>query len=114
MNTGDMKVDDVLAIAKLINPQQMDASNPYEIGKNYFIRTVTNFYTGKLESVGSKELVLSSVCWIADTGRFSDAMNSADKMSEIEPYPPDVPVIIGRGAIVDAVVYNHDLPRAQK
>ena len=112
---NDMKVGEVLKIAALFSGDcSQDISHPYEIGKNYFIRTVTNFFTGKLESVGEKELLLSSVCWIADTGRFSNAMDSADNLGEIEPYPDGAKVAIGRGAIIDAVVWSHDLPRKQK
>ena len=55
-------------------PEQVgNAAYPYEIGKNYFIRTVTNYFTGTLLWVGPMELLLENVSWIADTGRFSNA-----------------------------------------
>jgi hypothetical protein len=75
-------------------------NHPYIIGKNYFIRTVTHHYTGKLESVFDKEITLSSVAWIADSGRFQQALETSN-FSEVEMYPKDVTVIIGRGAILD-------------
>ena len=89
-----------------------DESNPYmEIGKDYFIRTVTHYFTGRLEWVGEKEIVLIDVCWIADTGRFSDAVAKAE-FGEVEPFP-DGKVIIGRGAIIDAMQIK-SIPRSRK
>ena len=82
--------------------QEKDCNdNPYmEIGKTYFIRTVTHYFTGRLIWVGDKEIVLEEVAWIADTGRFSEFM--AEKTcNEVEPYPSGSRVIIGRGSIID-------------
>lgn len=75
---------------------------PYKLGKNYFISTVTKYYTGKLMSVTDKELVLTNAAWVADTGRFSEAM-AKETFSEVEKYPAHKMVIVGRGALVDAV-----------
>ena len=83
----------------------------FEIGKNYLIRTVTQFHTGKLKAIYDQELVLSDAAWITDTGRF---FNFLDKgvAAEIEPFVDDV--IISRAAIVDATEFRHELPRNQK
>ncbi len=83
----------------------------WEIGENYLIRTVTMTDTGKLVEVGEHELVLEDAAWIADTGRFSDALKSGT-FSEVEPFP-EGKLIIGRGSIVDAVKIK-TLPRKQK
>jgi hypothetical protein len=87
-------------------------NSAWEIGKAYLIRTVTMINTGRLVAVTAQELVLEDAAWIADTGRFSNALNSGD-FSEIEPYP-EGRVIIGRGAVVDAVQLTASLPRVQK
>ena len=87
--------------------------HPYQVGKNYQIRTVTMIYTGKLVSVGENELELEKAAWIPDTGRFQNATESG-KYNEVEMYPQTERVIIGRGAIVDAVVLVSDLPSSQK
>lgn len=84
--------------------------HPYEIGKLYFIRTVTMYYIGKLEWVGDKELKLSSSSWVADTGRFHDALLKG-KLNEVEPFTDDV--IIGRGSIIDATIWKFDAPKEQ-
>ena len=76
--------------------------HPYQIGKTYFIRTVTMAQAGKLVAVTEKELVLENAAWIADTGRFMGALVSGN-FSEVEPFPEGERVIVGRGAIIDAV-----------
>lgn len=85
--------------------------SPWVIGKNYLIRTVTMIQTGRFVGVTPQELVLEDAAWIADTGRFADALKS-DKFSEVEPFP-DGQVIVGRGAVVDAIQISV-APREQK
>ena len=75
---------------------------PFEVGKNYFIRTVTHHHTGKLVAVYPTELVLENACWIADDGRFTQALQKCE-FNEVEPFPANAQVVIGRGSIVDAV-----------
>ena len=78
-----------------------DNSNPYmEVGKDYFICTVTRYYTGRLIWVGEKEITLEDAAWIPSTGRFHEFI-SGKSWDESEPYVPGTPVIIGRGAIVE-------------
>ena len=84
----------------------------WKVGKNYLVRTVTMIDTGRLVSFDDHELVLADAAWIADTGRWADALKSSD-FSEVEPFPDGREVIINRGAIVDAVEID-TLPRKQK
>lgn len=78
-----------------------DKSNPFmEVGKNYFIRTVTHYFTGRLIWVGDKEIALEDVAWIADTGRFNEFVKGSSG-NEIEPFPVSQPVVVGRGSIID-------------
>ena len=74
---------------------------PWEIGKHYLIRTVTMIDTGTLAAVTPQELVLIDACWIPDTGRFSEALESVE-FDEVEPFPSGN-VIIGRGSVIDAI-----------
>jgi hypothetical protein len=78
-----------------------------------FIRTVTYFYTGRVIGQDDREIVLDHAAWIADTGRYADAMRTG-VFSEVEPYPPEVVVRIQRSAIVEIVGWIHDLPKDQK
>lgn len=79
-------------------------------GKNVFVRTVTHYYTGRLESAGPY-LHLQEAAWIADTGRFADAL-ATGKFSEVEPYPADC--WVASGAVIDVSEWPHQLPRTQR
>lgn len=85
----------------------------YDVGTYYFIRTVTYHYTGLLVALTNEELVLDKAAWIADSGRFADAIKTGE-FSEVEPYPDGCLVRINRRAIVDCCDWNHGLPRTQK
>jgi hypothetical protein len=110
MDIDNLTVKEIKHIQSLLKGGEKSES-PYKVGKNYFIRTVTHYYTGKLERVTPKELVLSDAAWIADTGRFHDALKTG-KLNEVEPFTGDL--IVGRGGVIDAVEWLHDLPKTQK
>lgn len=94
-----------------INISPSFVSHPFKIGANYLIRTVTMIDTGRLVEVTPTEIVLEDAAWVADTGRFSDALRSC-VFGEVEPFP-DGRVIVGRGALIDAVEIAAP-PRKQK
>lgn len=116
MNINDLTVGQVKEITSLFGgtatPQPAGGSSHWEIGKPYLIRTVTMIDTGILVAVTDQELVLTDAAWIADTGRFSDALASC-QFSEVEPFPEGSKVIINRTAIIDAVRITEP-PRKQK
>ena len=113
MNIDDLTIGQARELAALVGGAGKEpASHPWVIGANYFIRTVTMAQTGKLVSVHRHELVLSEAAWIADTGRFAQAVAKSD-FSEIEPFPDGRRVIVGRASIIDAVEIS-SLPRSQK
>ncbi len=91
----------------------VDVNYPYVIGQKYFIRTVTHHFTGRLVAVTEKELVLSEAAWIADSGRFHNALVDGT-LNEVEPYPSGSRLIVGRGSLVDVVEWLHELPTEQK
>lgn len=74
----------------------------WEIGKPYLIRTVTMIELGILVAVTPQELVLRDAAWIADTGRWMDALRDLSKIKEVEPYPDGALVPVGRGALISA------------
>ena len=112
MEIDNLTVKEIKHIQSLLKGPS-EPSHPYEVGKNYFIRTVTHHLTGKLVKVTSKELVLETAAWIADDGRFHDALKNGT-LNEVEPFPKDLQVIVGRGSLIDAVIWNHKLPTEQK
>ena len=106
-----MTVKDIKHIQSLLKDDFEKSSHPYQIGQNYFIRTVTHHLTGKLIKVTAKELVLQEAAWIADDGRFFDCIKDG-KINEYEGFQDDV--IVGRGSLIDATLWRHTLPKGQK
>lgn len=86
-------------------------SNSLVIGEKYLIRTVTMTYTGRVVEINDFNLVLDNAAWIADTGRFSEAL-STGVLNEVEPYPSRCNVSLQ--SIIDFSPWSHDLPMAMK
>ena len=111
-----MTIEQIQALATLMgeskNTSSTNSESVWEIGKPYFVQTVTWAYTGRLKQVTDLELVLEDAALIPDTGRFADAMVSG-KYSEVEPFKPGHVVIIGRYSVVSAT-HSVTLPKDQK
>ena len=106
MNIDEITIGEARKLAALFCKEAQPAmvyadASPWEVGAIYLIRTVTMIDTGRLVAVTPQELVLEDAAWIADTGRFSDALKSLS-FNEVEPFP-DGKVIVGRGGIIDAI-----------
>lgn len=94
-------------LAALLNRPTTASSHPWKIGQAYLIRTSTMHLTGRLVAVHEHELVLEQAAWIADTGRFHNALVTG-ALVEVEPMPGTV--LVGRGAVIDAAEWRHALP----
>lgn len=110
MNLEEITLGQLRTLEGLLG--KSEPKHPYEVGQNYIVRTVTMIFTGKLTLVGDKEIVLEDCAWIAETARWADSLKTGE-LNEVEPYPTGK-VIVGRGAIIDAAIWAHELPRAQK
>lgn len=80
------------------------------VGEKYFFRTVTYHMTGRVKKVIGSILELENAAWIADSGRFSDAIKKGNLL-EVEP--------VGRAylninTVVDFFPWVHPLPEIQK
>jgi len=111
-----MEIEKLLQALSILKPDVPETTgkaitSPWVIGEKYQIRTVTMTLTGELIFIGDKELLLKDAAWIADTGRFSEALEDQTKYSEVEPFKENV--IVGRGSIVDATKINY-LERSKK
>lgn len=84
---------------------------PFVPGEKILVRTVTHYLTGKVKEIVGKFIVLTDAAWIADTGRFSEALKTG-KLSEVEPVEHDVR--LNSDTIIDAFEWKHSLPRDQK
>lgn len=88
-----------------------NAELPFEIGSSYFIRTVTYHLTGRITRIAGQFLVLEDAAWIADSGRFSEAIDEG-RLNEVEPV--NGLVIVNMNSITDAFNWAHELPRARQ
>lgn len=117
INVNDMTIGQVKELAALIGLGNAPASGlgkpPIPVGAKVFIRLVTHHYTGRVVSSTDREVVLVEASWIADDGRFMQAM-AEGKFNEVEPYPVDMRVHINRDAECDWCEVAWDLPRSQK
>ena len=85
--------------------------NPFEIGTAYFVRTLTYHIVGKLVKKTGTFLVFKDAAWVADSGRFTQAIDTGT-LSEVEPV--SVTVFVNTQNICDAFEWKHKLPREQK
>ncbi len=111
MDINQLTIGQAQELMKLFGSAPAQA-HPYEVGQPYFIRTVTHHLTGRLIAVHEHELVLEDAAWIADDGRFAQALEKGE-FSEVEPFPTGRRVIVGRGSLIDATTIN-TTPRSQK
>lgn len=82
-----------------------------KIGNAYFIRTLTYHIVGKLIKKGKNLLVLKEASWVADSGRFTQAIDNGT-LDEVEPVKCNV--FVNMQNIVDIYEWKHKLPRDQK
>ena len=79
------------------------------VGGKYFFRTVTYHMTGRVKKVIGSILELENAAWIADSGRFMQAIKNGE-LKEVEP--------VGRAyiniqTVVDFFPWRHELPSKQ-
>ncbi len=112
INIEDLTIKQARELFALFSEKPVDP-HPYQVGKNYIIRTVTMITIGRLVAVHAQEIVLTEASWIPETGRYQQCIASG-AINECEPYPETTQVIVGRGAIVDGCEWTNPLPRIQK
>jgi len=79
-------------------------------GAKVLIRTVTSYFAGVVSEVDDHFIALAHASWVADTGRFSDALKSGS-FTEVEMY--DRAVIVAVAAVVDVTTLP-EVPAKQK
>jgi len=90
--------------------ESASAESAFEKGEKLLIRTVTHYLTGRVTKQIGNFLFLDDAAWIADTGRFHDALRTG-KLSEVEPALSTVR--LNTGCIVDVYEWEHELPKTQ-
>jgi len=80
------------------------------IGRAWFIRTVTYHLVGKIEKRLGDFFLLRDASWVADSGRFTQAIQKG-ALNEVEPVGD---ALVNITAITDAFPWRHALPTEQK
>lgn len=75
-------------------------------GQAVFLRTVTFHHVGEVVSKKDGWLHLKNASWVADSGRFSVALETG-ALREVE-YAGEI--YVNLSALVDAFPWRHDLP----
>ena len=80
------------------------------IGEKFFFRTVTFHMIGRVDKIVGKFLCLTGASWIADSGRFMQAIKDGE-LNEVEPVGK---AYVNLDSIVDFFPWVHALPDKQK
>ena len=80
------------------------------VGKKWYIRTVTYHQVGECVKRIGMFLQLKDASWVADSGRFSNALKTGI-LDEVEPVGD---CLVNLNAIADIFLWKHALPKEQK
>lgn len=108
-----MKKETIMELLGLALENKTEISGselPFEIGKSYFIRTVTYHLLGRVVAIKGGFLILEDGAWIADSGRFNEMIKTGEA-NEVEPVED---IIINLNSITDAFEWKHKLLRDVK
>ena len=85
MNPTTIRIDNTEYVRAdtLVPPQKPE--RPLTVGNAVFVPTVTHYYTGRVTELTEQSVVLTDAAWIADTGRFSVALEKG-VLREVEPF----------------------------
>ena len=112
INIEDLTIGQAKELAAQFAGNKSGPETPFEIGKPYFIRTVTYHATGLLVDIKGGFLILDKAAMIADSKRFFGFLTDwKSNNPEIEPFTSKL--FISVGAIIDATEWKQDLPDAQ-
>ena len=116
MKENEIEINGVKFVKKagvkkeLIFSDKKEDMLPFEVGKSYFFRTVTYHLVGRVKQIVGRFIMLEDASWVADSGRFSDAIKKGS-LDEVEP----VGVCwVNCESVVDVFPWSHDLPEKQK
>jgi hypothetical protein len=97
--------------SQLLEEEKVNISSLQDmIGKSFFFRTVTYHIIGKVEKIIGNILELSTASWVADSGRFADAIKKGT-LNEVEPLGS---WYVNIQSVTDFGIWKHKLPIEQK
>lgn len=108
-----MDIDKLIEVLRVVDGPAKHAghTHPFVVGDTLFIRTLTHHFTGKVARVHGAYLLLQDGAWIADDGRFQQAIDNGT-LEEVEPVQE--PFWVNMESVVDVHYWRHALPRDQK
>ena len=80
------------------------------VGRKFFFRTVTYHILGKVEKIVGNVAQLSMASWVADSGRFMQAIRDGE-LEEVEPLGE---WFVNLASVTDFGEWKHPLPTEQK
>lgn len=97
---------------KIIKTEDLREVKSYEdlIGHAYLFRTVTYHAVGKVVRIVGRFAVLEQASWVADTGRFMNAIKDG-MLAEVEPVGEQ---FLNLETVVDFFPWRHPCPTQQK
>ena len=96
---------------QLMSEEKIDINELKDfVGKQLFIRTVTYHIVGKVEKIVGTFFVLSNASFIADSGRFMNAIKNGN-LNEVEPLGD---WFVNYNTITDMGIWKHSLNLNQK
>lgn len=101
-----VKIKDQLTADEMVDISSLDDL----VGKKLFVRTVTYHMTGKVTKRIGSFIQMEDAAWIADSGRFSDALAKGE-LDEVEPVGT---AWVNLSSVVDFFPWKHELPKTQK
>jgi hypothetical protein len=120
---SEMEINELQNVARDLSRRGIAGGWYWQHGESVFIRTVTYHWVGTIIEVGADYVVLSPACWVADSGRWAEALaHGFSSSAELEPpakskkaaHIPQQVAVVQRAAIVDSVLWEHPIPeRAQ-
>lgn len=99
-------------IKEQLGEEEVQDISCYEdmIGQSYFFRTVTYHLVGKVTKQVGKFLELKDASWVADSGRFMQAIKKGE-LKEVEPVGV---AFVNLDSVTDFFPWKNKLPKEQK
>ena len=115
MNIDALTVGQARELAGLFGGTQRGTghSHSYQVGKCYLIRTVTLHFVGKIRAITDTDIVLDEASWVADTGRYGEALDKGVEALGESEFSGDGH-LVARGGVIDAALWRHELPQESK
>ena len=110
MSIENLTLKEIREVGNMLRSESYGKPCPFKIGTAYLIRTVTHYWTGRVIAITGDFLELEDAAWIADTGRYHEAI-SKGLLGEVEPAGDS---IVALGAVIDAVKWEHELSKEVK